>query len=172
MQDRAIVVGPTPRAMLLAFLLPVAAHGSMVQAPSAHHNLARGAARCASRIMCAPDPEPGSASTETSSSSVRDTEPSPPPANSLTAHGERAQNFDGSLDAIYKAAEAARLAARERGQAEGEDFDFCCPSAPDDLIGFMSAEKGTAEDSPSSEGAAAAQENTGPISWLMGVMGF
>ena len=48
-----------------------------------------------------------------------------------------AQNFDGSLDAIYAAAEAARTAPRQRGAADGEDFDFCCPSAADDLFGLM-----------------------------------
>lgn len=53
-----------------------------------------------------------------------------------------AQVFDGSLDSIYKAGNDARLAqSRRRGDAEGEDFDFGCPSAPDDLIGFMSLKK-------------------------------
>ena len=54
-----------------------------------------------------------------------------------------AQNFDGSNDAIYKAAAAARSLPR-RGAAEGEDFDFCCPSAPDDLFGFITGDKNDA----------------------------
>ena len=88
----------------------------------------------------------------------------------------RAQNFDGSLDAINKAANAARLAARERGQAEGEDFDFCCPSAPDDLIGLVGkklSDKGEGEAAePASEDVAATEDSKGPLSWLMNVMGF
>ena len=48
-----------------------------------------------------------------------------------------AETYDGSLDAIYKAGDAARLAPR-RGDAEGEDFDFGCPSAPDDFFTRMS----------------------------------
>ena len=80
-----------------------------------------------------------------------------------------AQNFDGSLPAIEKAANEARLAARQRGEAEGEDFDFCCPSAPDDLIGLMTPEGKAAK---ADEDAGDAEESKNPLSSLLNLMGF
>ena len=139
----------------LLLLLPVAqgmvvAHHHHHVRGSDHHHV-RGSVRRTSRLtICASEPEPEPAAPSTS-----------------------AQNFDGSLDAINRAANAARLAARERGQAEGEDFDFCCPSAPDDLIGLMDPSNGKAVGPANKDaGATEAEENRGPLGALMNLMGF
>ena len=83
----------------------------------------------------------------------------------------KSTNFDGSLDAIYAAEAASRQAARARGAAEGEDFDFCCPSAPDDLFGRVTYRDDSEEPAASGE-ETDEKEDRGPLGGLLNLMGF
>ena len=97
-------------------------------------------------------------------------EPSAPPAESAATSST---NFDGSLDAIYKSADEARTNVERRGAAEGEDFDFCCPSPADDLFGRVSyREKGSAASDEDGNGADEAEESKGPLEGLLNMLGF
>ena len=83
-------------------------------------------------------------------------------------------NFDGSLDAIYKSADEARTNVERRGAAEGEDFDFCCPSPADDLFGRVSYREkgGAASGDEDGNGADEAEESKGPLEGLLNMLGF